>query len=214
MKDKWLLGLSGGYIVALLLNMVEIKTLTGLPAHPLFLHMPVILVPTFALVALVFALKPSWRRQYDIAYGIGGVIALAATSLTVAAGSAWEEAKRLAGSDELAAIKHHGELGETMRNVLALLVLGVIVQIAIDRGDVSFLKKHFENAKAALPVLLSVGIAGLALLAGGLTFAAGHAGAKLAWEREGGRDFQKPGQAQPGGYGQVQAPDADQDETN
>src|SRR6476659_1241847 len=109
MKDKWLLGLAGGYIVALLLNAVEIKTLTGLPAHPLLLHMPVIFVPMLATAAIVFALKPSWRKRYDIAYGIGAVVALAGTTLAAGAGEAWEKTKEQMGSPDMEAIHHHGE---------------------------------------------------------------------------------------------------------
>src|SRR6476659_3050916 len=155
MKDKWLLGLAGGYIVALLLNAVEIKTLTGLPAHPLLLHMPVIFVPTLAAAAIVFAVKPVWRKRYDIAYGIGAVVALAGTSIAAAAGSAWEESKERMGSPDMAAIKHHGELGETLRNVMVVLALAVLVQVAIDRGAFTFLKARFDDPTAVLPVMLS-----------------------------------------------------------
>jgi uncharacterized membrane protein YhdT len=196
MKDKWLLGLAGGYIVALLLNAIQIKTLTGLPAHPLLLHMAVIFVPMLAIAAIVFAVKPSWRKQYDIAYGIGAVVALAGTTLAAGAGEAWEHTKRQMGSPDMAAIKHHGELGDTLRNVLVLLALAIIVQIAIDRGAIRFLKDRFDNPTAVLPVLLSVGIVGLAVISGYLVYATGHAGAKIAF----GQEQRGPGQQLPGQF--------------
>lgn len=198
MKDKWLLGLAGGFIVAILLNAVEIKTLTGLPAHPLLLHMPVIFVPTLAVAAIVFAFKPVWRKRYDIAYGIGAVVALAGTSIASAAGGAYEEMKEAAGSPNMAAIKHHGELGETLRNVMVVLALVILVQVAIDRGAFTFLKGRFDDPTAVLPVILAVGIVGLSLLAGYLTYAAGHAGAKLVFgDQAGSGSVQGP---PPGGY--------------
>jgi F420-0:gamma-glutamyl ligase-like protein len=204
MKDKWLLGLAGGFIVALLCNAVEIKTLTGLPAHPLLLHMPVIFVPTLASAAIVFAFKPSWRKRYDIAYGIGAVVALAGTSLAAAAGGAYEEMKEQMGSPDMAAIKHHGELGETLRNVMVVFALAILIQVAIDRGAFTFLKGRFDDPTTVLPVILSVGIVGLALLAGYLTYAAGHAGAKLVFGDQG-RQGAPRGYPPPGGLGGYQS---------
>jgi F420-0:gamma-glutamyl ligase-like protein len=201
MKDKWLLGLAGGFVLALLCNAIEIKTLSGLPAHPLLLHMPVIFDPTLAVAAIVFALKPTWRKRYDIAFGIGAVVALGGTSLAAAAGGAYEDMKRRMGSPDMVAIKHHGELGETLRNVMVLLALAILIQIAIDRGAFTFLKGRFDDPTAVLPVMFSVGVVGLALLAGYLTYAAGHAGAKLVFgdQGRGGMQGRPPG-GPPGGY--------------
>ena len=40
---------------------IKINTIySGLPAHPLFLHVPVILIPVAALAALALAARPSW----------------------------------------------------------------------------------------------------------------------------------------------------------
>jgi uncharacterized integral membrane protein len=203
MKDKWLLGLVGGFIVAVLLNLVQFKTLTGLPAHPLLIHMPVIFDPVLATAAIVFALKPSWRREYGVAYGIGASVALAGTSLAAGAGEAWEHVKEQAGSPDMAAIRHHGELGDMLRNVVLLLAILILIQIAIDRGAVTFLKGRFENPRAMLPVLLSAGIGLIAVAAAYYTFAAGHAGAKLAFGEEargGAQGVQPP----PGGLGGYQ----------
>jgi uncharacterized membrane protein len=209
MKDKWLLGLAGGYVVALLLNLVQLKNLTGLPAHPLLLHMPVIFVPCLVLAAIVFVFKPSWRKTYGIAYGIGAIVTLAGTTLAAGAGEQWEHVKEQMGSPDMAAIHHHGELGDTLRNALVLLALGIIVQVAIDRGAFTFLGDRFENPTAVLPVLLSAGILGLALISGYLVYATGHAGAKIAWgEQQRGSDLMQRGKFPPpsGGTGQGQPP--------
>jgi hypothetical protein len=39
----------------------------GLPAHPLFVHVPVILIPSTIVAAIVFMIKPEWFLRYGIA---------------------------------------------------------------------------------------------------------------------------------------------------
>jgi hypothetical protein len=40
---------------------------SGLPAHPLFVHVPVILIPAAVIAALVFMARPDWLGRYGIA---------------------------------------------------------------------------------------------------------------------------------------------------
>ncbi len=181
MKDKWLLGVFGAFVVALLLNVVELKTITGIPAHPLLLHVPVILIPTLALVAIVFAAKPDWRRTYDIAYGFGAAATAAGTVLAANAGEQWEE--MISAADRLA-IHEHAELGDTLKVVVLIFAALVVLQVAIDRGALGSLGERFRGDRKPLAVLLSVAIAALAIGAGALTVATGHEGAKTVFSKE------------------------------
>ena len=42
----------------------------GLPAHPLFIHVPVILIPATIVAAIVFVIKPQWLTRYGIALAL------------------------------------------------------------------------------------------------------------------------------------------------
>ena len=66
-------------------------SISGLPAHPLLVHLPVVAIPLAAIGAVLLALRPGWRRAYGpvvvglAALGaVGGV--LAALTAIVAAG--------------------------------------------------------------------------------------------------------------------------------
>ena len=43
---------------------MEIDKLFGLPAHPLLVHVPVVLVPLAALMAIAFAIRPAWLDRF------------------------------------------------------------------------------------------------------------------------------------------------------
>ena len=84
--------------LSLLLNFVKITTIyEGLPAHPLFLHVPVILIPTVTIAALVFAVKTDWFGRWGVALATVTVIALASLGLTEGAGEALKNALGIGG---------------------------------------------------------------------------------------------------------------------
>ena len=43
---------------------MELEKLFGLPAHPLLVHMPVVLIPLSGLIAIVFAFKTAWLDRF------------------------------------------------------------------------------------------------------------------------------------------------------
>jgi hypothetical protein len=46
---------------------IRITTIySGLPAHPLFVHAPVVLIPITIVAAIVFVIKPAWLSRYGI----------------------------------------------------------------------------------------------------------------------------------------------------
>ena len=55
-------------IVGFITLPIRITTIYGgLPAHPLFVHVPVILIPSTIVAAIVFMIKPEWFLRYGIA---------------------------------------------------------------------------------------------------------------------------------------------------
>ena len=89
-----------GGLLTFLLVPLHLKTIySGLPAHPLFLHVPVILIPLAATAALALVARPRLVAQHGPWIGAVAVVALATTNLTMGAGSALRDALHLgAGS--------------------------------------------------------------------------------------------------------------------
>jgi hypothetical protein len=197
LDDKWMLGLGGGFVVALLFSAISLKTITGIPAHPLLLHVPVVLIPSLAIAAIVFAVKSEWRERYDIAYGIGAIVTMASTIVTANAGENWEH--MLSGPRRMA-IHDHAELGDKLKVVVVVFAALIMIQIVIDRGIVEGLSARFSNTRGGLAVGLSVLIAAVAIGAGVLTVIVGHEGAKVAFKDQAGGPArgQFPGQFYPG----------------
>jgi hypothetical protein len=69
----------------------------GLPAHPLFIHVPVILIPVSVLGALAVSVRPAWLERYGIALCLCAIVAMSSTFLAMQAGSALLGALALQG---------------------------------------------------------------------------------------------------------------------
>ena len=68
-----------GILGVLTFALIPIKINTiygGLPAHPLFLHVPVILIPVAGLAALALAARPSWWTRHGVWVTLVAVVAL------------------------------------------------------------------------------------------------------------------------------------------
>ena len=48
--------------------------LLGLPAHPLLVHLPVVLLPLVALGVVALAARPAWRPRYAGLVLVGAVV--------------------------------------------------------------------------------------------------------------------------------------------
>ena len=167
---------------------MELEKLFGLPAHPLLVHMPVVLIPLTGLVAIVFAFKPAWLDRFGWALvAVTGVGALGGI-LAAGSGEGLEAIQRRAGESPSAAAEDHFELGETARNMGILFFLIVLAVVALrwyartHGGSEGIWSKVSGKAGA---IVMAVA---LVLSAGAATYSiskAGHQGAKLVWEDEG-----------------------------
>lgn len=153
---------------------MEIDTLAGLPAHPLFVHIPVIVVPMAAIAAGILAIFPRFigRWVWWVA-GLAGVGALGAV-LTAGSGEALEE--RI---EETALVERHTELGELARAV-SIALFAVLVVVAVTW--------RFVSGKRIRTAVASVVMLGAAAGAVGTIAAAGHSGAESVWSEVVGSD--------------------------
>jgi uncharacterized membrane protein len=159
---------------------MEIDELFGLPAHPLLVHLPVVLVPIAALLAVVFAFRPAWLDRFG--WGLVAVSGVGALGAILAAGSgeALEETVK-----ETAALEEHAEMGEVAQTV-AIIFFCVVLAVVVLRY---FAKRNSGSAKVWTLISSKAGAimiaAALVVSAAAATYTiveAGHQGAKATWE--------------------------------
>ncbi len=177
---------------------IKINTIySGLPAHPLFLHVPVILIPVAGLAALVLAARPSWWVRHGVWVTFVAVVALGALNLTMGAGKALREdlGVPIAGfggaSGPGALIARHEHAADLLRIFMILFTAVLIVSLALFRQDggasvtgigfVDGLVVRLRSMPAVL-VLARVAMAVLAVLCLYFVFHTGDLGAKAVWQ--------------------------------
>jgi uncharacterized membrane protein len=169
--------------------------ISGLPAHPLLVHVPVVLVPLAALGALAMAFWP-WLRA-RIGWIVAGLAVLGGLGalLAASAGESLQESK-----PENAAISHHAELGDAAKMWGIIFAILVVVFVAGEwwlkrraaAGTATPSADGSETAapattgwkKWALPALAVLTIASGAWATYSV-IDAGHTGAKATWQNEG-----------------------------
>lgn len=185
---------------------MDITNIGGLPAHPLLVHLPVVLVPLATLGALLMLLRPSWRRTYEIPTAVLAVLAAIATQLAIGSGESLEE--RVAESD---LVEQHSKIAEQARPfifVFALIMVAVVVvdlwsrrQAAAaapstdgsgganpgeaDGGAVSTITRPTTSVARSTAATVAVVLTALGLVFGVIStvqvYRTGHSGAKATW---------------------------------
>jgi hypothetical protein len=163
-----------------------IDELGGLPAHPLVVHLPVVLVPLAALGVIAMAIRPAWLRTFGpVVAGMSGVGFVAAV-LAASSGEALEDDFRATGQTISDTLNDHAELGEGARLFAALFFVLVLAWVLFARWRA---KVGEERATAVTkrPRQLAAALAVLAVLSGGVAtvsvYLTGHSGAKSVWEQ-------------------------------
>ena len=142
----------------------------NLPAHPLLVHIPVVAIPVFSIIAIVMVVRSKFRSRYAISAIILGVITTISTFLAASSGTALANEFPFLEEE----IGTHRQLGETLR----LFVLGLTVSVI---GIVAAGRRADVNSKD--PLSLLVGVAGIAFAVLSLIWVirTGHAGASRNW---------------------------------
>lgn len=168
-------------------------TISGIPAHPLFVHIPAVLLPLAAIGAIFLVIKASWNERYKWAVlAITGVGALGAI-LAAGAGESLEEALP---SNERASIESHAEMGDTAKALAIVFFIGVLAWVIVpwflNRKAAQQTKAVGADVSAArsggpkwLKPLLAVIMLGTATASVITVIDAGHSGAKHVWQEEG-----------------------------
>lgn len=125
-----------GGILTFALIPVQINTIyEGLPAHPLFVHVPVILIPVVGIGVLVLAAWPRLFAKHGVWLCGLSVIALAAVNLTIGAGEQLRADLGLGngGFGDAALIARHAHAASILRIFTIALTAVFIVAVALSR---------------------------------------------------------------------------------
>ena len=147
--------------------------INGLPAHPLFVHAPVVLMPLAMLATLAVAARPRWRQRYGPALAVTAFVVLGATFLATRSGEAF---KRAVGSQ--IDVSHHQSLALTTRAFVITFFLGTVAYTAVDRFRRSRPPSWVPPAAWALSGITAL----LGILATVWMVKTGEAGARLVWD--------------------------------
>lgn len=165
--------------------------LLGLPAHPLLVHLPVVVLPLVALGVVALAARPAWRPRYA-----GLVLAFAIVGALGAVGA------MVTGSDLAARVgtpSSHQALGTT-------LAVSSIVFVAVVGPWLWRVRKTPADQSTAGQSATGWISAALAAVLVGLTVLTGHSGATAVWggTASGGApsesDPADPDETEPAGY--------------
>jgi hypothetical protein len=207
-----LLGLTA---LSLALIPIHLKTIySGLPAHPLLLHVPVMLIPVAALGALALAIRPKWIPRHGVWLAAVTLVALASTILTMGAGSALRDALGGGFGPDAALIDRHAHAADVLRIVTFGLTLAMIGTVLAHRRPLGLPTLDRMLARSEVRVALRAGLAALAVASAYFVFHTGDLGAKAVWgdrlnrgaRGPGGALFRGAGGALPGGAQGQQAP--------
>jgi len=149
---------------------MELNNLFGLPAHPLLVHLPVVMVPMAALGAIILAIFPKYFARFG--WWVTGISFIGAIGAILAAGSGETLEERV---DRSSTLRDHAEMGETAR-LLAVVLFVVLLIVMLARKY-----RATDMAKKAVAIGVSVVIAVSAAAAGWVIIQTGHSGAKASW---------------------------------
>jgi hypothetical protein len=165
---------------------IRITTIySGLPAHPLFVHVPVILIPATIVAAIVFVIKPQWLTRYGIALALVSIVAMSSIFLAMQAGAALRGELNLQG-EAAKLISEHSQAAHILAIVYVLFTATLIVTFAAQRisGGMPTGLGIVDGLLTPKPMLtaLRVVLVVLSLGAGYMCFRTGDLGAKAVWQ--------------------------------
>jgi hypothetical protein len=173
-------------LLGLLTLPVRITTIYGgLPAHPLFIHVPAVLIPVSVLGALVCVARPALLERYGIALSAVAIVGMSSIFLAMQAGAALEQALNLPGP--AADLIHRHSHAAHLLAIVFVIFTGVLIlafaaqRIAGGRPTGLWIVDR-PLSSGASAVALRVALALLALGSAYLVFKVGDLGAKAVWQ--------------------------------
>jgi hypothetical protein len=175
------------------------ETLFGIPAHPLVVHAPVVLLPLAVIGVLLMMVRRSWYEQ--LKWPVLAVTAVGTLGAIFAASSG-EELEELVEDGEsraaLNAIQEHAEAGELARTLAIVFLVAVALYVIVPwflarRASSTPAASTADGAVDAVPsrsgpswlrpaLMLFVAVTAVGSLV--TIVDAGHSGAESVWDEE------------------------------
>jgi hypothetical protein len=166
--------------------LIRITTIYGgLPAHPLFIHVPVILIPLSVLGALVTLARPKLLDTYGILLCLVAIVGMSSIFLAMQAGAALSNALHLTGH-AAALISQHSQAAKILAIVFTAFTAVLILGFASHRisGGMPTGLRFVDSllGSRAASIGLRVTLLVLALVAAFYVYRVGDLGARAVWE--------------------------------
>ena len=176
--------------------------ITGLPAHPLLVHVPVVLLPPAAIGVVFLIVRRTWYLRYRWAVLAIGAIGTVGAILAVSSGESLEgQIRAKEGADAAREIHDHAQAGDLARTLAIVFFVALAAYVVIpwildrraptstpaERGDATP-PTATTNAvdSAAAPIwlraVLATAVAATAVASMVSIIDAGHSGASRAWD--------------------------------
>ncbi|WRZ88906.1 hypothetical protein OHB54_07410 [Streptomyces sp. NBC_01007] len=158
---------------------MSLTVVNGLPAHILFVHFVIVLVPLSALALIACAVWPGAARRLGLILPVLTLVTLATVPVSTHAGE-WLE--QHVGSDPL--VRKHAELGDGLLPwALGLFVISVVVWATARRSSPAADGTAGASWPSSALVRGAVAILSVAVAVGAVVdvYRIGDSGAKAAW---------------------------------
>lgn len=156
------------------------ESISGLPAHILLVHAPVVLMPLALLLNITMAIKSSWRRHLGFFQPAVAVVVFIATFLAVQSGQAFDEVV----GDRVDTSDHEG-LAMTALWLVGGFVLATAALSVLDRQHSQYSRSDSTSVASwhrPATLVTLFGSLALAALATLWMVRTGDEGARLVWD--------------------------------
>ncbi|HET9074736.1 MAG TPA: DUF2231 domain-containing protein [Solirubrobacteraceae bacterium] len=164
---------------------IRITTISsGLPAHPLFIHVPVILIPVSVIGALAVTYRPAWLERWGIALCLCAIVAMSSTFLAMQAGAALTGALHLSGRASQLIAEHATAakiLAIAFTALTALLILTFSATRIGDGRPTGLAVADSILAQPQIRLLLRAGVVLFSLICAFYVYRVGDLGAQAVW---------------------------------
>jgi uncharacterized membrane protein len=163
--------------------------ISGLPAHPLLVHIPVAMLPLAAFGVIILLARKAWYERYRWAVLFVGGVGTIGAILAASSGEGLEKQMRAKeGAEALREIHDHVEAGDLARALaivfFVVLALYVVGPWYLDRrnAQAAAAGRPERDAPRWMRPVLMVAVAITAVASMVTIINAGHSGASRAWE--------------------------------
>jgi hypothetical protein len=164
---------------------IRMRTIySGLPAHPLFIHVPVVLIPLSVLGALACVARPPWFERYGVLLCLCSIVAMSSIFLAMQAGAALESSLSLTPAQSHL-ISQHSQAAHILAIAFVLFTACLILAFSAQRisGGMPTGLGIADSilGERVIYLTLRVGVAVLALFCAFYVYRVGDLGAKAVW---------------------------------